>query len=315
MTPTRNPKHLDRRALDRFRVDGHAAAVDGPERRLVSAARRGDPAALRQLMERLSRPVLRFGQGFCRNADDAADLAQDVLRTLLAELPRFRGDSSLSTWAFTVARRACVRRRIRERRMLPLDAGPGLHEHRDPSATPDVVVERRQLGEAIERALATLEPAHREVVMLRDVEGLPAAEVAKVLGIGERAVKSRLHRARLELRAALEPYVGHRATPARRSPGPRTAGVPGAAAAVAATGRCPDTARLLSRYLEGDLDARVCDTLSAHVAHCERCDAVCASLREVLGACRRWGAAPLPAGERARVRAAVREAVAGLTNG
>lgn len=275
----------------------------GIERRLVSAAQRGDRAALGQLIERLSAPVLRFGHGFCRNADDAADLAQDVLRTLLAELPRFRGDASLSTWAYTVARRACARRRMRERRMRPLERERGVTEHPDPAAPPDLVAERRQLGAAIEHALAELPESHRRVVLLRDVEGLPAAEVAKVLGIGERAVKSRLHRARLELRAALEPYAGHRATPARRRTrhGPATR-----------RGRCPDTARLLSRYLEGDLDSGVCDALRDHVAGCARCGDVCASLRTVLGACRRWGAEPLPVEVRDRLRVAIRDALAGL---
>ncbi len=297
-------KPLNGKALDKLRSASAAARSDARriERTLVIAARQGDSVALRQLLERLAHPVLRFGQGFCRNPDDAADLAQDVLRTLLAELPRFRGDASLSTWAFTVARRACARRRLRERRMQPLDAVAGTAQWRDPSATPDQIAERHELGEAIRAALALLPPAHREVVVLRDVEGVPAAEVAKVLGIGERAVKSRLHRARLALREALAPYVEPGTTRVRRTTTPPAAGV----------GPCPDTARLLSRYLEGELDPAMCDTLSAHVARCAHCAAVCSSLREVIGACRRWGAAPLPAAERERVRRAVRDAVAGL---
>lgn len=298
-------KSLKASELDRLRAITPAdrSEARGVERRLVAAARRGDRAALRVLLERLIRPVMRFGQGFCRNADDAADLTQDVMRTLLAELPRFRGDASLSTWAFTVARRACARRRLRERRMSPLETAKGIVRRADPGAMPDELVERLELGAAIQRALGTLPPAQREVVMLRDVEGLPAAEVAKVLGIGERAVKSRLHRARLALREELAPYVERGAAPAR-APAPATA-----------AGGCPDTARMLSRYLEGELDARVCDTLSAHVAACARCHVVCGSLREVLGRCRRWGAAPLPAAERERVRDAVRDAVARLATG
>lgn len=107
----------------------------------------------------------------------------------------------------------------------------------------------------------------------------------------------------------------------RSNPGPRSAprppaGRPRSAARAApekpAGGGCPDTARLLSRYLEGDLDAHVCETLSAHVADCDQCERVCTSLRELLGACRRWGAAPLPVAERARVRAALRDALADL---
>ena len=283
------------KALESLRPDpATASRPDASERALLAAARGGDARATARLLERLARPVLRFGQGFCRNTHDAQDLAQDVMRTLLAELSRFRGDASLTTWAFVVARRACARRRRREARMRPLEATPRAHEWHDPHATPDVHAERGQLGDAIVAALAALPDAHREVVVMRDVEGMPAAEVARVLGIGERAVKSRLHRARLALRGQLAPHVGH--VPAR----PTQRRLPG----------CPDTSALLSRYLEGDVDARDCDALAAHVAGCPDCGEACASLRDVLGACRRWGTGPLRAPERAQVRAAIRRVLA-----
>ena len=266
------------------------------ESRLIAAARKGNRRAAAQILESLSPTIYRFGMGFCRDPDQAEDLTQDVLQTLLAWLPRFRGESSLSTWAFTVARRVCVRRQRRMARMISLEGREDLYLRADASAGPAERLERRELAKAIESAVAALPKQQREVVVLRDVEGLPASEVAIVLGIGERAVKSRLHRARLALRVMLAPHaapLGMRSVPDKRE----------------TANRCPDTALLLSRYLEGELDGQVCDRLAMHVAECAACSEACESLRVVLGACRRWGMSPIPAAERKRLQLAVREAV------
>jgi len=261
------------------------------ERQLLGAARRGDAAATQELLRRAAAPAWRWSRGFCRNPEDAADLAQDVLVTLLRTLRRFRGDASLSTWTYVVARRACARRRGRDQRQSSLDHPSHAHlrERPDPEAGPAPRLERRELAERLESAIAALPEPQRAVLVLRDVEGLSAAEVGEVLGLGERAVKSRLHRARLAVRARLAPYVaGHDA------PDPSTA--------------CPETARLLSRYLEGELDSATCRRMERHVSGCPACGGTCESLRAVLGACRRYGERPLP-GELQR---AVRHAVQGL---
>ena len=280
---------------------GRPAVSKAEERRLLSAARTGDPRATEAMLESLALTIYRFGMGFCRDPHQAEDLTQDVLRTLLVWLPQFRGDSSLSTWAFTVARRACVRRRRRAQRMTSLEARTDLKSHPDTAAGPAETMERRELAGAIQAAIAALPPVQREVVLLRDVEGLPALEVARVLGIGERAVKSRLHRARLALRESLAPHAApSRIRPVHPSGGPAS--------------RCPDTALLLSRYLEGELDGSVCDRLAAHVAGCAACGVACDSLREVLGACRTWGTAPIPKAEQQRVRVAVRAAVEAMAD-
>src|SRR5512134_563903 len=172
---------------------------DAPaERRLIAAARTGDARATRELVERAAAPAWRWSHGFCRNRDDADDLAQDVLVALLRSLPKYRGEASLSTWTYIVARRACARRRMRERRQTSLDAPSSSHlrERPDPAAGPARVLERRRLGERLEHAIPALPEPQRAVLVMRDVEGLSAAQVGEVLGLGERAVKSRLHRAR-----------------------------------------------------------------------------------------------------------------------
>ncbi|HVP37605.1 MAG TPA: sigma-70 family RNA polymerase sigma factor [Candidatus Saccharimonadales bacterium] len=296
------------------------------ERQLVAAARGGDAGALRRLLDGLSRPIYRFAQGFCRNAEDAEEVLQRVLTALARSLKDFRGEAALTTWAYTVARNACIRHRRSAARapasMEPLDAsggdeGGGL-QVADPGHGPHEQLEHRELREVLERAIGSLPEAQRQVLMLRDVEGLPAAEVGRALGLGERAVKSRLHRARLSLRRTLAPYLRGEGLPAAgRGRGPRRALAAGARSALPAAsrvgapaGRCPDTARMLSRYLEGELSPEVCARMESHVAGCPSCGQACATLIAALGACRRWGEGPLPPAARAQVRRAIRSVMA-----
>ena len=110
----------------------------------------------------------------------------------------------------------------------------------------------------------------RELV-LRDVEGLTAPEVAQVLGIGVTAVKSRLHRARLAVRARMAPLLGSAEPPA--GPGP-----------------CADVLRLFSRHLEGDVSAGDCAEMERHVQSCARCRHVCDSFGRTLALCHAAGA-------------------------
>ncbi len=264
------------------------ARMRATETRLLLSAQSGDAQALRRLLELAAAPAWRFSRGFCRDPDDAEDLVQDVLITLMRTLKSFRGESSLSTWTYTVARRACARRRRRTQRHIESSssAARSIERQAHPGPTPEQVLDRRELAAAIESAVASLPVGQRSVVVMRDVEGLSAADVAEVLGIGERAVKSRLHRARLTLRSLLAPFVAGGAVPS-----------PMAA--------CPDTARLLSRYLEGEVDAATCARMEAHVHGCASCAAACQSLRKVLGACRAYGTARVPV----EVRAAVHRAV------
>ena len=270
------------------------ARIQAAERRLLLAARDGDRTALADLLERAAAPAWRWSRGFCRNPDDAADLVQDVLYTLMRSLARFRGEASLSTWTYVVARRACARRRQRGDRQRPLDAPAYAHLRDVPDATPGPArrYERRELAEQLERAIGTLPVAQRAVLVMRDVEGLSAAEVGEALGLGERAVKSRLHRARLALREQLAPYVR------------------GGDAPAPADG-CPETARMLSRWFEGELSAGTCARMEQHVRGCPACGGACASLREVLGACRQYGGQPVPR----ELQRAVRDAVQRTADG
>ncbi len=185
------------------------------ERALVVRAREGQKEALDTLAQEHRPALVRFLRRLVRgDATAAEDLAQDTLMTAFAALAQFRGDARFRTWLFTVARsRWLMSRRRRQGEPAELDelpplgalgaeAGWGLPQ--DAGA----FTERLEAKDTLEQALAGLSDDEREVVVLRDVEGLSGDEVAQVLGLGLAAMKSRLHRARLHLLANVKKGLG-----------------------------------------------------------------------------------------------------------
>jgi RNA polymerase sigma-70 factor (ECF subfamily) len=270
---------------------GHGAGSPA-DAELIAAARRGDAAALDALLLRYQPHLYRFGLRMCRNADDAGEVAQESLISMARSLRDFRGESSVSTWLFTIARRFCLKKRRRSAfapvHEDPLDAPESVAARRlvDPGPDPERFTTNRELAAALTQAIDGLDPAQREVLVLRDVEGLPAIEVARVLGLSVEAVKSRLHRARVAVRQALAPVTS-----------------PAAAAPSRAT--CPDVLTMLSRHVEGDLAPGVCATMERHLSACAQCRETCDSLKQVLAACRQLPTPDVPAPLAASIRAAV----------
>lgn len=170
---------------------------------LLARAQRGDGEAMQQLLTELSPSIRRFGQKLCRHEADAMDVMQDTLLAVASHLGNFEQRAALSTWVFALARSACNRRRrgLKNQTHLHDDA---VVERADAGASPEERLEAAQVGRAIGRALCGLPDHHREVIALRDLLGLSAAETAKRLGITVPALKSRLHRARTALREAFE---------------------------------------------------------------------------------------------------------------
>jgi RNA polymerase sigma-70 factor, ECF subfamily len=172
-----------------------------------SAAR--DRAAFEALAARHGGALLRFAVRTCGSESDAADALQDALLAAWRGAGTFRGESTARTWLFQIVVHAC-RRGARRR------AGePARHATLEEAAAlgtlggAEARVAARQAGAAIERALAGMAPDAREVLLLRDVEGLSGPETAAALDLDLAAMKSRLHRARLELKARVEGILGH----------------------------------------------------------------------------------------------------------
>jgi RNA polymerase sigma-70 factor (ECF subfamily) len=279
-------------------IPAGAAAGSPTDDELLAAARQGDAAALEALLVRYQPHLYRFGLRMCGNVEDAGDVAQESLISMARSLRDFRGDSSVSSWLYTIARRFCIKKRRRSKfapaREESLDA-PGTEATErlaDPAPSPEQTANNRELAAALARAIDALDPAQREVLVLRDVEGLPAPEVARVLSISVDAVKSRLHRARVAVRRDLAPLFGRAATEA-----PRDA-------------MCSDVLTLFSQHLEGEIDPNVCARMEAHVAQCRHCRHACESLKRTLALCRQLPTPDVPASLAASVRAAIQAAVA-----
>jgi RNA polymerase sigma-70 factor (ECF subfamily) len=167
---------------------------------LLAAARNGDLEALNLLVAAQRQGVYRFGLQVCRSTEDAEDAVQVTLWAATRAIKTFRGTaSSIASWLFTMVRRECLRL-IEGHRRAPvgLDGSEAdiATERTDPE---DAVVAQRR-SKVLAEALADLEPVHREVILLRDISELSAPEAAAQLGISIDALKSRLHRARVQLR-------------------------------------------------------------------------------------------------------------------
>jgi RNA polymerase sigma-70 factor (ECF subfamily) len=163
-----------------------------PADALLRDARAGDGAALNRLLHQHRNGVYRYGLQVCRTTEDAEDAVQETLWAATRAIGTFRGTAqSIASWMFTIVRHECYRLLERHRR----DAAPV-----DVRDDPDDVLEARRQARALAEALAGLDPAHREVILLRDIQELSAPEAAERLGISVEALKSRLHRARAALR-------------------------------------------------------------------------------------------------------------------
>ena len=259
---------------------------------LLAAARQGDSVALETLLVRYQPHLYRFGLRMCGNAEDAGDVAQESLISMARSLRDFRGDSSVSSWLYTIARRFCIKKRRRSKfaptREESLDTPGNVAQHlADPTPNPEQAATNRELATALTHAIDALEPSQREVLVLRDVEGLSAPEVARILGMSVEAVKSRLHRARIAVREELAPALGR----------------PGIAPTRGAL--CPDVLTLFSQHLEGEIDPGVCATMEAHLAQCHHCRNACESLKRTLAICRQLPTPDVPPSLAASVKTAI----------
>ena len=275
---------------------------DDASHALLERARSGDRQALEDLLARHQRQVYRFGLKMCRDPEDAEDVLQDTLLAMARGVRDFRGASSISTWLYTIARSYCIKKR-RKSKFAPaetqsLDSSGGVDAVQlpDPGKRPDDALADSEVRRALEQAIGSLDPKYREVLLLRDEEGLTAPEVAEVLGISLQAVKSRLHRARLQVRAHVAPLLGVRIA-AQPAPAP---GAP-----------CPDIPRLFSRYLEHEIAPSVCADMERHLETCPRCRQTCDSLKRTLELCRTAGTAvEVPPAVQASVKVALRDFLA-----
>ena len=183
------------------------------EQQLVERAKNGDTKAFEELMKRTQTNIYNLGLRLLGNKEDAADLMQETYIKAYENLDRFEGRSSFSTWLYRIAtNNALMKLRKEKNKKVSIDElkkfGDKSYkiEISDWSENPSSYFKSAELKEVLQKAIDSLPPKYKSVFILHDVEGLPLAEVARILSLSVPAVKTRLHRSRLFLREKLSEY-------------------------------------------------------------------------------------------------------------
>lgn len=181
------------------------------EATLVAQSRKGDTGAFGELVRRYEGKIFRLAQHITQNREDAEDVLQETFMKAYEHLDQFKGDSKFYTWIVRIA----VNQALMKLRRRKTDKSVSLDETIDTGEdtvtreiaawdeNPEQQFSRDELGGILDTAIQSLEPPYRSVFVLRDIEELSTEETAEALGLSVPAVKSRLLRARLQLRERL----------------------------------------------------------------------------------------------------------------
>ena len=181
---------------------------------LVQAAKQGDVGAFEQLVKRYDRNIFRIAQHITQNREDAEDVVQDAFLKAYENLDQFQGNSKFYTWLVRIAvneslmklRRRKTSKTVSMDEDVETEEGSMPREFADWSPDPEQQYGQSELSEILRKTIQGLPAGFRTVFVLRDVEGLSTEETAEMLDLSIPAVKSRLLRARLQLRERLNKY-------------------------------------------------------------------------------------------------------------
>jgi RNA polymerase sigma-70 factor (ECF subfamily) len=185
-----------------------------PDVALVERAKAGDQAAFETLVKQYERQIFRTALHITQNREDAEDITQDVFVKAFTKLDQFQGNSKFSTWLVRIAVNESLMR-LRKRKTSKtvsmdqdVETGEGSipRDFAEWRPNPEQNYNQAELAEILRKTIAGLPPGFRTVFTLRDIENLSTEETAEALGLSVPAVKSRLLRARLQLRERLSRY-------------------------------------------------------------------------------------------------------------
>jgi RNA polymerase sigma-70 factor, ECF subfamily len=190
---------------------------------LVQASKNGDVAAFEQLVKRYDGKLFRIAQSVTHNREDSQDAVQEAFLKAYQHLGDFRGDSQFSTWLIRITLNQSLMklRKQRAAKEVSLDEDLRTDEETLPrevidwAPNPEQRFSASELRNILIKTIEELRPILRTVFVLQDLEGLSTEQTAEVLNLSQSAVKSRLWRARLQLRERLNQYFGKSAEPAR----------------------------------------------------------------------------------------------------
>jgi len=206
------------RPSDRLIYEEPGRGGQGPRRNPVSSANDdqlisrcldGDPTAFGELVRRYQDRLYSTVYRLVDNTEDAQDVVQDAFLSAYQSLPSFHGDSAFFTWLYRIAVNTAISLRRKQRLVYSIESGRNGESGIEPldqseSNRPDHGLERAEEERRIQDALNRLSPEHRTVLILKDMEGQKYEVMAEILGVPIGTIRSRLHRARLELRQILE---------------------------------------------------------------------------------------------------------------
>ncbi|WP_181233054.1 sigma-70 family RNA polymerase sigma factor [Enhygromyxa salina] len=198
------------------------AARDARDRRLVRRLKQGDERAFQELVQTYQDRIFGLVFRMIGNRQEAEDIAQEVFISVHRGIANYRGEGRFYTWLYRIASNTCKNRikYLKGRnfhRASDIDETPAAHTRGEDGGPivalqsavpgPEATMTANRLERAIQAEIAQLEPEHRLLIVLRDIQGLSYAEILNITGLQEGTLKSRLHRARLALKVRLQPYL------------------------------------------------------------------------------------------------------------
>lgn len=182
------------------------------DRRLIMECVQGRTESFGQLVRRYQDRLFNAVYRVLDNAEDTADVVQEAFLNAYQSLNSFKGDSEFFTWLYRIAFNAAITLKRKRRSVLSFEWGreEGTHEPFDPSpfTQPGEAIERSEEEAKLQAALNRLSAEHRTVLILKDIEGQKYEEIAEILDVPIGTIRSRLHRARLELKDLLQADEG-----------------------------------------------------------------------------------------------------------
>jgi RNA polymerase sigma-70 factor, ECF subfamily len=187
---------------------------DDQDGEVVKRCIEGDSEAFNVLVEKYYRKIYNLAYRFVGDSEEANDLAQEIFTAAFQNLSKFRGDAKFSTWLFQIAtNRGKNKFKYLKRRGYFVNRGQSDTDDErdylqrtvpDHSTNPEDLLAGKQIQKVVQDAINELDPDHKEIVILRDIEGFSYEEIAKILNLPEGTTKSRLHRARMVVKEKLK---------------------------------------------------------------------------------------------------------------
>jgi RNA polymerase sigma-70 factor (ECF subfamily) len=184
--------------------------VESSDWELVRRCKEGDRQAFRELVERYQRKTVAIALGMLHDREDALEVSQEAFAKVFTNIQQFKEEASFYTWLYRIVVNLAIDRQRQRNRQPLLEDDQGERDSGGISATPAAAstdpyeqVKDKELGDRIRAAIAELTPAHKAVILLREVEGLSYEEISEILQCSRGTVMSRLHYARKRLQSLL----------------------------------------------------------------------------------------------------------------